>query len=119
LEWKKHFIHPFGIHARAPPRFPVSRDNCHTEFLTFLRSPPALFLPRASAVTSRAPSIDSDGKYCGDNDAHLDRINVFYHEASGSNYILRAVLFDFEPGVIGAVRVSPLGDFFRPGNLVN
>jgi hypothetical protein len=22
-----------------------------------------------------------DGEYCGDNDAHLDRINVFYHEA--------------------------------------
>jgi hypothetical protein len=25
----------------------------------------------------------------------------------------------FEPGVIGAVRASPLGELFRPGNLVN
>jgi hypothetical protein len=29
------------------------------------------------------------------------------------------MLFDFEPGVIGAVRASPLGEVFRPGNLVN
>jgi tubulin beta len=26
--------------------------------------------------------IGGDGEYCGDNDAQLDRINVFYHEAS-------------------------------------
>jgi tubulin beta len=25
--------------------------------------------------------IDGDGEYCGDNDAQLGRINVFYHEA--------------------------------------
>jgi tubulin beta len=31
----------------------------------------------------------------------------------------RAVLFDLEPGVIGAVRASPLGEIFRPGNFVN
>jgi tubulin beta len=30
-----------------------------------------------------------------------------------------AVLFDLESGVIGAMRTSPLGEFFRPGNLVN
>jgi hypothetical protein len=27
--------------------------------------------------------IGGGGEYCSDNDAHLDRINVFYHEASG------------------------------------
>jgi tubulin beta len=27
--------------------------------------------------------IGSVGEYCGDNDAQLDRINVFYDEASG------------------------------------
>jgi hypothetical protein len=26
--------------------------------------------------------IGGSGEYCGDNDAHLDRINVFYCEAS-------------------------------------
>jgi hypothetical protein len=29
------------------------------------------------------------------------------------------VLFDLEPGVIDAARASPLGELFRPGNLVN
>jgi tubulin beta len=42
--------------------------------------------------------IGGDGKYCGDG-----------------KY---ALLFDLEPGVIGAVRASPLCELFRPGNLV-
>jgi hypothetical protein len=29
------------------------------------------------------------------------------------------VFFALEPGVIGAVSASPLGETFRPGNLVN
>jgi hypothetical protein len=48
--------------------------------------------------------IGGDGEYRGDNDAQFDRINVPYHEVSGGIYAPRAVLFDFEPGVIGAVR---------------
>jgi hypothetical protein len=43
---------------------------------------------------------------CGDNNAHLDRINVIYHESMGGKYLPRAVLFDLEPGVIGAVALS-------------
>ena len=53
--------------------------------------------------------IGGDGEYCGDNDAQPGRIDVFYHEASGDKYVPRTVLFDLEPGVIGAVRASPLG----------
>ena len=63
--------------------------------------------------------IGGSGEYFGDNDAQLDRINVFYHEASGDKYVPRTVLFDLEPGVIDAVRVSPLGELFCPGTLVN
>ena len=62
--------------------------------------------------------IGGSGEYFADNDAHLDIINVFYHEASGGRYVLRAVLFDLEPGVIDAVRASSLGCIIRPGNLV-
>jgi tubulin beta len=51
-------------------------------------------------------SIGGSGEYCGDNGAHLDRINVFYHEALGGKYVPHAVLFDFEPGVRGAVTSS-------------
>jgi hypothetical protein len=43
---------------------------------------------------------------------------VLYHEALGGNYVPRAVLFNLEPGVIGAVRSSSLGCLYRPGNLV-
>jgi hypothetical protein len=42
----------------------------------------------------------------GDNDAHFDRINVFYHEALGGKYAPRVVLFDLEPGVISVVALS-------------
>ena len=45
-------------------------------------------------------------------------INMFYHEASGGKYVPRAVFFNLEPSVIGAVCASPLGELFRPGNLV-
>ena len=31
--------------------------------------------------------IGGSGEYCGDNDAHLDRINVLYHEALGGKYV--------------------------------
>jgi tubulin beta len=34
---------------------------------------------------------------------------LFYHEASGDKYVPRTVSFDLEPGVIDAVRASPLG----------
>jgi tubulin beta len=50
--------------------------------------------------------VDGSGEYCGDSDEHLGRINVFYHEASGGKYVPRALLFDFQPGVIGAVTLS-------------
>jgi tubulin beta len=46
--------------------------------------------------------FNADGKYFGDNDAQLGRINVFYHGASGGKYMPCAVLFDLEPGVMGA-----------------
>jgi tubulin beta len=36
--------------------------------------------------------IGSSGEYCGDSDAHLDRVNVFYHEALGGKYVPRAAL---------------------------
>jgi hypothetical protein len=42
-----------------------------------------------------------------------------YPSASGSQYAPRAVLFDLEPSMIGAVRALLLGELFHPGNLVN
>jgi tubulin beta len=62
--------------------------------------------------------IGGDGESCGGNDAQLVRINVLYHGASGGTCVPRAVFFDLDPGVIDAERALPLGDLFRPGNLV-
>jgi hypothetical protein len=54
-------------------------------------------------------AIGGDGEYCGDNEEQLGGIDVLYHETLGSKYVTRAEFFDFEPGVIDAVRKSPLG----------
>jgi hypothetical protein len=34
------------------------------------------------------------------------KASVFYHKALGGKYVLYAMLFDLEPGVIGAVTLS-------------
>jgi hypothetical protein len=69
---------------------------------------PSCLSPAATAsrcATSTA-SAGGSGEYFGDNDAHLGRICVFYHEALDGEYVPCAVLFDLEPGVIGAVTLS-------------
>ena len=38
--------------------------------------------------------IEGGGEYCGNNDAQLGRINVFYHEASGEKYVPRTEFSD-------------------------
>ena len=36
----------------------------------------------------------------GDSDLQLERINVYFNEATGGRYVPRAVLMDLEPGVL-------------------
>ena len=48
----------------------------------------------------------------------LERINVYYNEASGGKYVPRAVLVDLEPGTMDSVRSGPYGQIFRPDNFV-
>jgi tubulin beta len=48
----------------------------------------------------------------------LERINVYYNEASGGRYVPRAVLVDLEPGTMDFVRAGPMGQIFRPDNFV-
>ncbi|CAA6669939.1 unnamed protein product [Spirodela intermedia] len=60
--------------------------------------------------------IDPTGKYSGDSDLQLERINVYYNEASGGRYVPRAVLMDLEPGTMDSVRSGPFGQVFRPDN---
>jgi hypothetical protein len=56
-----------------------------------------------SEVVCDEHGIGGSDEYCGDNEAHLGRINVLYHDALGGMYVPYAVLFDLEPGVIGAI----------------
>ncbi|KAG6756804.1 hypothetical protein POTOM_040247 [Populus tomentosa] len=62
--------------------------------------------------------IDQTGRYSGDSDLQLERINVYYNEASGGRYVPRAVLMDLEPGTMDSVRSGPYGQIFRPDNFV-
>lgn len=45
-------------------------------------------------VISDEHGIDATGCYCGDSDLQLERINVYYNEATGGKYVPRAVLVD-------------------------
>jgi len=61
--------------------------------------------------------VSPTGKYEGKSDLQLDKINVYFSEATG-RYVPRAVLVDLEPGTMDACRASPYGKIFRPGNFV-
>lgn len=69
-------------------------------------------------VISDEHGIDPTGTYHGDSDLQLERINVYYNEATGGKYVPRAILVDLEPGTMDAVRSGPFGQIFRPDNFV-
>uniref|UniRef100_A0A3B3I175 Tubulin/FtsZ GTPase domain-containing protein n=1 Tax=Oryzias latipes TaxID=8090 RepID=A0A3B3I175_ORYLA len=69
-------------------------------------------------VISDEHGIDPTGTYRGDSELQLERINVYYNEASGGKYVPRAVLVDLEPGTMDSVRSGPFGQIFRPDNFV-
>ena len=64
-----------------------------------------------------APASDPQ-TYHGDSDLQLERINVYFNEATGGRYVPRAILFDLEPGTMDSVRAGPFGQLFRPDNFV-
>jgi len=69
-------------------------------------------------TVSQEHGINPSGKYEGNDPQQLDRIRVYFNEASGKKYVPRALLVDLEPGVMDAVRSGPLKDLFRPDNFV-
>ena len=64
-------------------------------------------------VISDEHGIDPTGTYHGDSDLQLERINVYYNEATGGRYVPRAILMDLEPGTMDSVRAGPFGQLFR------
>eukprot|EP01054_Gregarina_sp_Poly1_P007681 Gregarina_sp_Poly_1__7680@NODE_4321_length_645_cov_808_598616_g1823_i1_p1_GENE_NODE_4321_length_645_cov_808_598616_g1823_i1NODE_4321_length_645_cov_808_598616_g1823_i1_p1_ORF_typecomplete_len153_score15_04Tubulin/PF00091_25/2e55Misat_Tub_SegII/PF10644_9/1_6e07Tubulin_3/PF14881_6/0_01_NODE_4321_length_645_cov_808_598616_g1823_i1110568 len=69
-------------------------------------------------VISDEHHISPDGSYEGNQDLLLERIRVFYNEASNGRYVPRAVLVDLEPGTMDTIKASTLGTLFRPDNFV-
>ena len=66
--------------------------------------------------------LASDGKFEGkidDNDEQqrLDKIDVYYQEASTYRYVPRACLVDLEPGTIDVIKSSSIGSAFKPDNM--
>ncbi|URE08074.1 hypothetical protein MUK42_18362 [Musa troglodytarum] len=51
--------------------------------------------------------IDATGRYIGKSDLQLERVNVYYNEASCGRFVPRAVLMDLEPGTMDSVRTGP------------
>ncbi|KVI03404.1 beta-tubulin, partial [Cynara cardunculus var. scolymus] len=69
-------------------------------------------------VVCEEHGIDPTGKYIGSSDVQLERVNVYYNEASCGRFVPRAVLMDLEPGTMDGVRTGPYGQIFRPDNFV-
>lgn len=62
--------------------------------------------------------IDPTDQYVGNSELQLEKVNVYYNEASSSRYMPRGVLMDLEPGTIDSIRTGPYGQIFWPDNFV-
>ncbi|KAJ8975449.1 hypothetical protein NQ317_000698 [Molorchus minor] len=62
--------------------------------------------------------IDPTGRFHGDSDLQLERINVYFNEASGGRFVPRAVLVDLEAGTMDMMRSMPFGRLFGPDNFI-
>jgi tubulin beta len=47
-----------------------------------------------SQVVCDEHGVDATGTYAGDSDLQLERVNVYFNEASGGRYVPRAILMD-------------------------
>ncbi|KAK1707326.1 beta-tubulin, partial [Colletotrichum acutatum] len=63
--------------------------------------------------------LDQDGQFTGTDEQQSERLNVYFTEAGRQKYVPRAVLVDLEPATMEAIRSGPLGNLFRPDNMVN
>ncbi|KAJ0592051.1 putative purine-nucleoside phosphorylase [Helianthus annuus] len=62
-------------------------------------------------------TIDHTGRHTGSNsDLQLERINVYFNEASGGRYVPCVVLMDLEPGTMDSIRSGPYGQIFLKKN---
>jgi tubulin beta len=67
--------------------------------------------------------LGNDGTFTGDptnpeDSIRIDKIDVYFKQASQTRYVPRAVLVDLEPGTVDVIRASPIGSMFKPDNFV-
>lgn len=67
---------------------------------------------------SKEHGIDSVGNYKGDQDEQIQRVDVYFSEATGGKYVPRALLVDLEPGVLEVIKSGTIGSLFRPTNFI-
>jgi hypothetical protein len=67
-------------------------------------------------VISDEHGLDPTGTYNGTSDLQLERINVYYNEATGGRYVPRAVLVDLEPGTMDAGKSHSYSRTINQGN---
>ncbi|KAK9379005.1 Tubulin/FtsZ, GTPase domain-containing protein [Kockiozyma suomiensis] len=64
--------------------------------------------------------LDDSGHLVDTTDAQrLDRMEVFFSEASNRKYVPRSVAVDLEPSTLDAIRSGPQGDLFRPDSFIS
>merc|ERR1712087_307014 len=66
--------------------------------------------------------LEANGKFTwepeeGDNQARLDKIDVYYQETGTMRFVPRACLVDLEPGIMDVIKASPMGALFKPDNM--
>jgi tubulin beta len=67
---------------------------------------------------SNEHGVDPTGHGQSPSDLQLERINVYYNEATGGRYVPRAILIDLEPDALDSVRDGPFGQLFNPNNFI-
>ncbi|KAI0431923.1 tubulin beta chain [Xylaria sp. FL1042] len=69
-------------------------------------------------TVSREHGLDDNGNYQGSSTLQLERIGVYFNEATINKFVPRAILVDLEPGTMDAVRSGHFRNMFRPDNLI-
>ncbi|WVQ75718.1 hypothetical protein IAR50_005348 [Cryptococcus sp. DSM 104548] len=62
--------------------------------------------------------LDNSGRATSDDPRILDKVDVYFSEASNKKYVPRSIQVDLEPGVVDLVRSGSLKELFRPDTFV-
>ncbi|ORX39445.1 tubulin beta chain [Kockovaella imperatae] len=63
--------------------------------------------------------LDKNGKYTGNDQQQLDKVDVYFTEASNRKWVPRSIQIDLEPAVLDTIKAGPLSNLFRPDTFVH